>query len=70
MRTSFWNVFKVNADNSIEPLRRVRIGGVQMGPGVKFGPGVSFSGIDISKYIGRDMETDESGDVTVIRGFY
>jgi len=70
MRVNFYNIFKVNNDGSIEPLRIVRIGGVQMGPGVRFGGGVSFAGIDLSQYIGRDFKVEEQGGILIIVGIY
>jgi len=69
-RINFYQIFKVNVDGSIEPLRPVRIGGVQMGPGVKFGKGVSFSGIDLSQFIGRDFAVEEQSGVYVIKGIF
>ena len=69
-RRNFFFIFKVNIDGSIEPLRLVKIGGVQMGPGVRFGKGVSFSGIDLSQYVGRDFSVEEQNDVLVITGIF
>ena len=59
MRVNFSQIFQLNSDGSIEPIRRIRIGGVEFGPGVRFTRGVSFSGIDLSQYIGRDFEVQE-----------
>lgn len=69
-RINFYQIFRVNADGSIEPLRIIRIGGVQMGPGVKFGKGVSFGGIDLSLFIGRDFSTEDQQGILVIKGIY
>ena len=69
-RINFYNIFKVNVDGSIEPLCFIRIGGVQMGPGVRFGKGVSFSGIDLSQFIGRDFATEKQAEVLVIKGIF
>ena len=69
-RRNFFEIFKVNIDGSIEPLRLVKIGGVQMGPGVRFGKGVSFSGIDLSQDVGRDFSVEEQNDVRVITGIF
>lgn len=70
MRINFYQIFKINLDGSIEPIRLVRIGGVQMGPGVRFGKGVSFSGIDLSQFIGRDFEVEDQSGVYVITGIF
>jgi len=69
-RINFYQIFKVNNDGSIEPLRSVRIGGVQMGPGVRLSKGVSFSGIDLSQFIGRDFAVEEQTGILVIKGIF
>lgn len=70
MRKSFWEIFKVHSDGSIEPMQRVRIGGVEFGPGVRFGKGISFSGINLNAYIGRDFDVEEINDVIILKGIY
>jgi len=70
VRLNFNAVFKENADGSIEPLQRVRVGGVEFGPGVRFRQGVSFSGVDLTLYKGRELEVDSDGDTSVIKGIY
>ena len=69
-RVNFYQIFRINIDGSIEPLRLVKIGGVQMGPGVRFGKGVSFSGIDLSQYVGRDFAVEEQLGVLLIKGIF
>ena len=69
-RKSFWEIFKVYPDGSIEPLRSVRIGGVQFGPGVRFGKGVSFSGIDLTLYVGRDLQIEQVNGIATLKGIY
>ena len=70
MRVPFWDVFSQNRDGSITPRKMVSIGGVTMGPGVAFGAGVSFSGVDLAGIAGRDLEVQEVGGVTHIKGTY
>ena len=69
-RLNFYQIFRINTDGSIEPLRVVRIGGVQFGPGVRFGGGVSFGGIDLAQYIGRDFEVEDKNGISIITGIY
>lgn len=69
-RINFFDIFKVHPDGSIEPLRVVKISGVQFGPGVRFGRGVSFSGIDLSLYVGRDFLIEEMDGILIIQGIY
>lgn len=70
MKKTFWEIFKVHPDGGIEPIKMVKIGGVQFGPGVRFGKGVSFSGVDLTLYIGHDLEVEEEGTLTIIKGIY
>ena len=67
---NFYQIFRVNTDGSIEPLRPVRIGGVKMGPGVKFGRGVSFGGIDLFSFIGRNFRVEEQNGLLIITGIF
>jgi len=67
---NFYKIFRVNSDGSIEPIRIVRMGGVQLGPGVRFSKGVSFSGIDLTFYVGRDFLVEEDGQVLIIKGIF
>ncbi|OFX23756.1 MAG: hypothetical protein A2033_12940 [Bacteroidetes bacterium GWA2_31_9] len=69
-RVRFDELFQINSDSSISPKKRITIGGITMGPGVTFSRGVSFSGIDLTLYIGRDFQVDEKADTTEIIGVY
>ncbi|MEK9165981.1 MAG: hypothetical protein AAB525_03970 [Patescibacteria group bacterium] len=69
-RLNFYQIFRINNDESIEPLRIVRIGGIQFGPGVRFGSGVFFGGIDLTQYVGRDFQVEEQSGILIIIGIY
>ena len=69
-RLNFHQIFRINSDGSIEPIRIVRIGGVQFGPGVRFGRGVSFGGVDLSQYVGRDFNVEEQNGILIIVGIF
>ena len=69
-RIPFNDLFQINANGSITPKVRIGIGGVTMGPGVSFGRGVSFSGIDLTLYIGRDFQVEETNGLYLIKGVY
>lgn len=69
-RLNFYQIFRINDDGSIEPLRIVRIGGVQFGPGVRFGGGVSFGGINLAQYVGRDFQVEDQNGILIIIGIY
>ena len=69
-KLNFFEIFKNNPDGSIEPIRTVRIGGVQMNPGVEFGRGVLFGAINLFDYIGRDFEVEDQNGLIIITGIY
>lgn len=69
-RAKFSEIFRVNVDDSIEPIRSVQIGAIRLGPGARFGRGVAFSGIDLAQYAGRDLEIDEQTGFVILRGIY
>ena len=69
-RMNFYSIFRINPDGSIEPLHPIRISGVQMVPGVRFSKGVSFSGIDLSQFIGRDFAIRKEDDILIIEGIF
>lgn len=70
MRINFNQIFNVNADSSISSKEKtIRIGGVQFGPGARF-KNVSFGGIDLFKYVGRDLEVRDEGGIYIITGIY
>ena len=69
-RVNFYQIFKINSDKSIEPIRVVRIGGVQFGPGVRFGKGVFFGNLNLLEHIGKDFLVEEVGTLLIVRGIY
>ena len=69
-RVNFYSVFKINNDGSVEPLRTVRIGGVQMTPGVRFNHGVYFGGLDLFQHLGKDLQVEDHDGMLVVTGIY
>jgi hypothetical protein len=69
MRMRFDQLFSVQ-NGTVTPKTVVAIGGVTMSPGVSFGSGVSFSGVDLTQHIGKDVEAELVNGVYVISGFY
>lgn len=69
MRYAFNEIFR-EGDNQLEPIRKIRVGGVIFGPGVKFGQGASFGGVDFYQFRGHAIEADEEGDALVVKGIY
>ncbi|MDP2864179.1 MAG: hypothetical protein Q8N73_00765 [bacterium] len=70
MRISFDNVFIQHPNRTLEPRQRIRVGGVEFGPGVIFSRGVAFGGIDFFQFIGHDLEVETDGEVLIIKGIY
>lgn len=70
MRVQFNQVFHQNPDESLSPLRQIRVGGVSFGPGVTFGSGVAFGGVNFSQYQGHDLEIEEREGIIIIKGIY
>lgn len=69
-RESFDTIFNVYPDGSLEPKLRIRVGGIELGPGVRFSKGASFAGIDFTLFVGRYLDVDYEGGVAVIKGIY
>lgn len=69
-KVPFDQLFQVNADGSVSPKMPVSFKGVTMTSAVKFSSGVMFSGIDITKYIGHDIEVNQQNGVSNIIRFY
>lgn len=70
LRINFNQIFNFHPDGSIEPKARVRVGGVEFGPGVKFGRGVQFAGVDLFKLLGKDLAVTQENDIWIIHGVY
>lgn len=69
-RKNFNQLFKINFDGSTEPIVRIRVGGITLGPGVRFNRGVLFAGIDFTLFIGKDFSVITRDGVNEIRGVY
>jgi hypothetical protein len=70
IRVNFFSIFRQHSDGTLEPLRVVRIGGVQLSPGVRFGQGVNFGGINLFNFIGRDFQAEDYGAYIVLIGIF
>ena len=69
-RVNFDSIFMQHPDGSLEPRQRIRVGGIEFGPGVRFTRGASFGGIDFTLFIGRDFEIDTNNNAAIIKGIY
>jgi hypothetical protein len=69
-RINFASIFTKHPDGSLEPKQRIRVGGVEFGPGIRFNQGVLFAGIDFTLFEDRDFEVSTDKDILVIKGIY
>ncbi len=69
-RVRFDRVFRLMPNGTIAPRRRVRMGGVSLNPKMAFARGVTFGGVDVSRYVGHDLQVEEKDDELVVRGIY
>lgn len=69
-RVTFNSVFTESPDGRLRPNQRIRVGGIEMGPGVSFSKGVAFGGVDFTQFVGHDLEVETDGPVLVIKGIY
>lgn len=70
MRYNFNEIFRENADGSISPVKRLRVGGVILGPDVAIRAGVAFGGVDFFQFKGHEIEADIDGEIFVIKAIY
>lgn len=70
MKYNFNEIFKENSDGSISPIKRIRVGGVTLGPGVTMRAGVAFGGVDFYQFKGHQIEADQDGEILVIKAIY
>lgn len=71
-RVTFDSIFQQHLeDGTLEPRQRMRIGGVELGPGVRF-KNTFFGGINFHDpaFFGHDLEVNIDNDVTVVMGIY
>lgn len=71
-RVTFWDLFQLNPDGSIQPKKKIKISGISIDAGVKLTRGVAFSGYDLFQYYGRDLEVEErpAENLTEITGIF
>lgn len=69
-RITFNTIFTQHPDGSLEPRQRIRVGGVEFGPGVRFTRGASFAGIDFTLFIGKDFEVEKKNGILIIKGIH
>ncbi len=66
----FISVFTINTDGSVTTNQATRIGGLQVPQGFVIRPGTVLNGIDITQYVGRNLEVITDNGVMVVTGIY
>lgn len=61
-RYTFQQLFKLVDSNTIEILKKIKIGSFEIDAGAEINRGVNFAGIDLFKYIDADFEGKDSAD--------
>jgi len=69
MRKQFNELFTIQ-NGMVSPKVPIHINGVTMTPGVSFGNGVSFGGVDLTQFVGKDLEVENQNGVYLIKGVY
>ncbi|QEM67679.1 hypothetical protein FO488_05610 [Geobacter sp. FeAm09] len=70
LKAQYDQLFQVNGDGSVSAKLSLNINGALAAPGTKFIRGVQFSGVDITQYIGHDIDVqEEDGGFKIIK-FY
>lgn len=70
IQKEFNDLFEVSPDRRLTPRQAIKIGGVMIGPGITFSPGVYIAGVDITNFIGHNIEVQDEGGMLSIIGFY
>jgi hypothetical protein len=70
MRIPFSNLFEINLNGAIAPKREMRFHGHVLKPGHSLKLGQGLGDLNISAYLGKDLEVKEQEDAMVIVGFY
>jgi len=68
---TFYQIFTVVDDKTLEFIHDTKIGGIEFNAGEKINKGIVIGGIDFFKYLGNEMEvTVEDNDTYVIDKVY
>lgn len=69
-RLTFWQIFRQIDPNTLEVLRKVKIGAVEFDIGATIAKGTIVAGIDFFNYINSEIEGDQDGDSWVVKRVY
>jgi len=66
----FDELFQTNKNNSLSPLRNIKVNGTSLGPRVSFFAGESFGGVDFFRLKDKSLAIEDYGSYVEIRGVY
>jgi hypothetical protein len=69
-RLTFWQIFRQIDPNTLEVLRKLKVGAIEFDAGATITKGTVVAGIDFFNYLGSEIEGDEEGDVWVVKRIY
>jgi hypothetical protein len=59
-KQTFDQIFKKVDDNTLEILKKIKVGSVELDPGAQLNKGVIVAGLDFFKFIGGELEGDDT----------
>lgn len=68
-RLTYWQIFRLVDDNTLEVLRKLKIGSIEFDSGALIRRGTLVAGLDLFKFfpLNAEVEGDEDGDTWVLR---
>ena len=69
-RHTFWQIFRPINDSTIEVLRKIKMGAVELDSGATITKGTLVAGIDLFNYVtlgNVEIEGDEVGDTLLVK---
>lgn len=69
-RLTFLQLFKLLDENTLQVLRKIKIGSFEIDAGAEINRGVTFAGIDLFKYLNADFDGEEKDGAFDITRIY
>lgn len=69
-RLTFLQLFKLIDANTLQVLKKIKIGSFEFDTNAEINRGVTFAGIDLFNYINADFDGEEKDGVFVIEHIY
>lgn len=69
-RLTFLQLFKLIDANTLQVMRKIKLGGFEFDKDAEINRGVAFAGIDLFNYTNADFDGEEKEGVFVIKHIY